>query len=46
MVISVVSNKCFPIEEIKETTLESVIAVAHQAELKMRLVIRQLVKGD
>jgi purine-nucleoside phosphorylase len=46
MVISVVSNKCFPIEEIKETTLESVIAVAHQAELKMRLVIRQLMKGD
>jgi purine-nucleoside phosphorylase len=46
MVISVVSNKCFPIEDIKETTLESVIAVAHQAELKMRLVIRQLMKED
>ena len=42
MVISLVSNKCFPIEDIKETTLESVIAIAHQAELKMRLVIRKL----
>ena len=46
MVISVVSNKCFPIEDIKETTLESVIAVAHQAELKMRLVIQELMKED
>ena len=44
MVISVVSNKCFPIEDIKETTLENVIAVAHAAELKMRLVIRELMK--
>ncbi len=44
MVISVVSNKCFPIESIKETTLEDVIAVAHAAELKMRLVIRELMK--
>jgi purine-nucleoside phosphorylase len=46
MVISLVSNKCFPIEDIKETTLESVIAVAHQAELKMRLVIRQLMMAQ
>jgi purine-nucleoside phosphorylase len=42
MVISVVSNKCFPIEEIKETTLASVIAIAHQAENKMRYIVREL----
>jgi purine-nucleoside phosphorylase len=44
LVISIVSNKCFPIEEIKETTVEDVIAVAQKAEPKMRLIIKELVK--
>lgn len=44
LVISIVSNKCFPIEEIKPTTLESVIAVAAKAETKMRLIVRELMK--
>ncbi|MBL7815273.1 MAG: purine-nucleoside phosphorylase [Saprospiraceae bacterium] len=45
MVISIASNKCFPIEEIKETTVEDVIAVATQAEPKMRLIIKELLKN-
>ena len=43
MVISIVSNKCFPIEDIRETTIEAVIAVAMVAEQKMRIVIKELV---
>jgi purine-nucleoside phosphorylase len=46
MVISIVSNKCFPIEEIRETTLEEVIKVAMIAEAKMRIVIKGLLKID
>lgn len=42
IVISVVSNKCFPIEAIKETTLEGVIALANEVEPKMSLIIREL----
>ena len=45
MVISIISNKCFPIEAIKETTVEDVIAVAVKAEPKMRLIIKELLKG-
>lgn len=44
LVISIVSNKCFPIDEIKETTVEDVIAVANIAEPKMRLIIKELLK--
>ena len=44
MAISIVSNKCFPIEEIKETTVEDVIAIAKTAEPKMRLIIKELLK--
>jgi purine-nucleoside phosphorylase len=46
MAISIVSNKCFPIEEIKETTVEDVIAVANIAEPKMRLIIKALLKQE
>lgn len=45
MVISVVSNKCFPIETITETTLEEVIVLAKEVEPKMRLIIRELIKN-
>ncbi len=46
MVVSIVSNKCFPIEEIKETTLESVIAVAEVAAEKMSFVLKELLKTN
>lgn len=42
--ISVVSNKCFPLDEINETTVEEVIALANQAEPKMRLIVTELLK--
>ncbi len=44
LVISIVSNKCFPIEAIKETTVEDVIAIANEAEPKMRLIIKEMLK--
>lgn len=44
-VVSIVSNKCFPIAEIKETTLESVIAVAEVAAQKMSFILKKLLNG-
>lgn len=44
LVISVVSNKCFPIEDITETTLESVIQLAEEVEPKMCLLVKELIK--
>ncbi len=44
MVISIVSNKCYPLSEIKETTVENVIALAKIAEPKMRLIIKELLR--
>lgn len=44
-VISVVSNKCFPIEAITQTTVEEVIALAKTAEPKMRLIVKEILKG-
>ncbi|MEL6922714.1 MAG: purine-nucleoside phosphorylase [Bacteroidota bacterium] len=43
-VLSVVSNKCYPIEEITETTIESVIHLAKAAEPKMRLIVKELMQ--
>lgn len=43
-VVSVVSNKCFPLDEITETTIETVIALAKSAEPKMRLLVKELLK--
>lgn len=43
-VLSVVSNQCYPIEIIRETTVEEVIAVAKEAEPKMRLIVQELIK--
>lgn len=43
-VCSLVSNACFPIEIIQKTTLESVIAVAREAEPKMRILIKELLR--
>ncbi len=44
-VVSVVSNKCFPIDEIKKTTLEDVIQLAKEVEPKMRLIVMEILKG-
>lgn len=44
-VVSVVSNKCFPIEEITETTIDEVIAVVTEAEPKVSLIVQELIKG-
>ena len=41
-VVSVISNKCYPIEIIQETTLEDVIAVVNAAEPKLRRLVRTL----
>jgi purine-nucleoside phosphorylase len=44
MMISLVSNVSYPQSVIRETTLEEVIAVAREAEPKMRLVVRELLQ--
>ena len=43
-VISVVSNKCFPIEEIVPTTLAGVIQLAKEVQPKMNLVVKEMLK--
>ena len=42
--LSLVSNKCFPIDEIKPTTIESVLALAQKAAPRLRLIVRELLK--
>lgn len=44
LAISVVSNKCYPVETIQYTTLESVLGVVKQAGPKLQLLIRRLVQ--
>ena len=43
-VLSVVSNKCFPIESIVPTTLESVLALAKIAAPRMQLIVMELLR--
>lgn len=43
LVISVVSNKCYPLEAIRETSVEDVIAVAEQAKPRLRQVFTDLI---
>ncbi|MEM6963209.1 MAG: purine-nucleoside phosphorylase [Bacteroidota bacterium] len=43
-VLSVVSNKCFPIETIKETTLDEVIQLANEVQPKMCLIVKEMLK--
>ncbi|MCB0618152.1 MAG: purine-nucleoside phosphorylase [Saprospiraceae bacterium] len=45
-VISVISNKCYPLEAIRPTTVEDVISVAQAAEPKMRTIVRQLLAAE
>lgn len=43
-VVSVVSNRCYPIHELSETTVEEVIKVVQEAEPKLTLIIKALLK--
>ncbi len=42
LVMSIVSNVCYPIEQLTETTVEEVIAVAQVAEPKLRAIVSAL----
>lgn len=42
-VASVATNKCYPIEDIKPTTVDDVIAVAQAAEDRLRMVVEELI---
>ena len=42
-VISVVSNRCYPINELTETTVEEVISVVNSAEKKLSIILRELI---
>ncbi len=44
-VASIVSNKCFPLNSIKKTTIESVIEVANLAEPKLGILFKEMVKS-
>jgi purine-nucleoside phosphorylase len=46
LVISVVSNQCFPPNIIQETTIESVIALAKATAPKLQFVIRNLLENN
>lgn len=43
-VLSIVSNLCYPISAITETTIDEVIAIANAAEPKLTKIVRQLVQ--
>ncbi len=45
MMLSLISNVAYPLSAIRETTVEEVIATAQAAEPKLRLLIRELLKG-
>lgn len=44
LVVSVVSNKCYPIEELTATTVEEVITAVEAVAPKLQLLIRELLK--
>lgn len=44
LVVSIVSNKCFPIEEIKVTTIASVIELANRVTPKVCGLVKDLLK--
>ncbi|MEZ4963496.1 MAG: purine-nucleoside phosphorylase [Saprospiraceae bacterium] len=44
-VVSVVSNKCFPLHEIRKTTVADVIAVVAAVEPKVALLVKLLVQA-
>lgn len=42
--VSVVSNKCYPIEEIRKTTVDDVIAMVQSVEPKVGVIVKELLK--
>ncbi|MCB0575371.1 MAG: purine-nucleoside phosphorylase, partial [Saprospiraceae bacterium] len=42
--LSLISNVSYPLSAIRETTLEEVIATATEAEPRLRLLVRELLK--
>lgn len=44
LVTTVVSNKCYPIEEIQETTIEDVLRVVSESESKLSGLVRTVIK--
>jgi purine-nucleoside phosphorylase len=42
-VVSVVSNRCYPIDELTETTVEEVIKVVNAAEDKLSIILSELI---
>ena len=45
LVISVVSNKCFPTEQIEPTTLQNIVETMQKAEPQMSFLIAELLKN-
>jgi purine-nucleoside phosphorylase len=43
-VVSVVSNKCYPVEAIRPTSVEDVIAMGQAMEPKLSLIIKELLE--
>lgn len=43
-VLSVVTNKCYPLSAIRVTTVDEVIKTAQKAEPKMRLIVKEILK--
>lgn len=43
-VVSVATNRCYPLEDLTPTTHEEVIAVAQEAELKLRVIVKELLR--
>ncbi len=42
--VSVATNRCFPLEDLTPTSVEEVIAVAQEAEPKLSLILKELLK--
>lgn len=42
LVVSVVSNKCYPLEEIRETSVEDVISMVEKTAPKLRMLAKEL----
>ncbi len=45
-VVSIVSNRCYPIEELTETTIQEVVAAVEAAAPKLTTIITQLITAD
>ncbi len=44
LVVSIVTNRCYPLDEIKPVTLDSVIEVAQLTEPKVSLLLKEIIR--